>query len=348
MLTTVGQTPDTAIPAGDAQTLHGVAAHFQLGEIIEVREITEGVMNRNWQVTTDTGRYAVKQVLDVSADKARRQHEVTAALAAAGLPVPAPVTGGEGDTVWEIPAGAFAVLPWVAGAHQPCLQWSLEQCRRVGDLLAELHGALAGLLPGAEPAPAQVAEPAKAKAAIDRYLAIIGDLPVLEPFDALVRDRLQQRRDLLEQVAHLRPDETALVSPIGWVHGDFHDLNLLWGDGGQVAAVVDWDRLSQRPLAAEVVRSATLMFAHGDERGLDLDRVSAFVSGYTARRPLTPTELADAEHRLWWDRVCDLWQLKRHYDQGSSSCDHLFVSAAALLSWWTDHRADVAGALGAR
>ncbi|HWR46129.1 MAG TPA: phosphotransferase [Pseudonocardiaceae bacterium] len=43
-----------------------------------------------------------------------------------------------------------------------------------------------------------------------------------------MRQRLVERQDLLERLAYLRPDDTRPVAPVGWVHGDFHDLNLLW------------------------------------------------------------------------------------------------------------------------
>lgn len=345
---TVKQTPDTDTSRGDLQALAAVAEQFQLGEITHVRVITEGVLNRNWQVITELGPYAVKQVLDATPDKARRQHEATAALADRGLPVPAPLYDIAGDTLWETGEGNYSVLPWVTGIHRPCLSWTLAECGHVGGLLAQLHDALAETMPAVDGAAAEkVAEPAKAKAAIDRYEVAIASRPLLDDFDRLAQARLRERRDLLERVAHLRPDETALVSPVGWGHGDFHDLNLLWGSNIRINAVVDWDRMSPRSLAGEVVRSATLMFQHGDERGLDLERVAAFTGGYTADRPLTPAALADAEHRLWWDRVCDLWQLKRHYDQADTSCDHLFISSATLLAWWSEHRSEFLAALGA-
>ncbi len=113
--------------------------------------------------------------------------------------------------------------------------------------------------------------------------------------------------------------------------------------------MLDWDRLAVRPVATEVVRSATLLFGFGDSRGLDLNRVAAFTTGYRAARTLTDDQLRDAVHRLWWERVCnDLWHLRLHYDNGDASCDHLFWSASALLAWWTDHREDVAAAFTSR
>jgi hypothetical protein len=102
------------------------------------------------------------------------------------------------------------------------------------------------------------------------------------------------------------------VEPCGYTHGDFQYLNLLWNQG-RVSAVLDWDRLDVRPVGLEVARSATLLFGCGDERVLDLARVNAFGNGYRQRRPVA--DLADAVHRLWWERVSnDLWQLRLQYD----------------------------------
>ena len=84
-----------------------------------------------------------------------------------------------------------------------------------------------------------------------------------------------------------------------------------------------------------MVRSATSTFGYGDERGLALEMVAAFASGYRTVLPLFADQVAFAVHRLWWERVCDFWRLKRHYPARDCSCDHLFRSASALLWWWT-------------
>lgn len=330
----------------DHAILAEVAAEFDLGRVDDWSVVTEGLLNRNWKITVSGASYAVKQVLDVTAEQARQQHAATECLAERGLPVPAPLRTRTGKTLWEAAHGNFCVLPWITGTHVAGRDWTLDQAAHVGHLLAQLHVVLAEVMPPvtAVAARAKAPEPEKAKHAIDRYLGIIASRAAQDPFDVLVERRLRQRRDLLESVVHLRPDDTALVKPYGWVHGDFHDLNLLWS-GNAVVAVIDWDRLSVRPLAAEVVRSATLLFATGDERGLLLGHVAAFAAAYRRVRPLAVEDLADAAHRLWWERVCDLWQLKRHYDQDDVSCDHLFVSACQLLEWWSEHRDGVTAAL---
>jgi Ser/Thr protein kinase RdoA (MazF antagonist) len=323
--------------------LAAVAAAFGLGAVQDVSVIAAGSMNRNWRVTTPAGRFAVKQVLDVDAVAARRQHAATAALGGGGHPVPAPLRTAEGDTLLEYEGHIYAVVPWVSGAHREGLELSAAEAGALGGLLAQVHAGLASVMPPVPGAMREApAEAAAAKDKIDRYAAAGGQREHRDGMDDFVVAQLSRRRQLLAQVGHLRPIEDTEIAPSGWVHGDFQHLNVLWSDGA-VSAVLDWDRLKPRPLAAEVVRSGTLLFGYGDERGLDLGRVAAFVTGYRSRCELDDAALADAEYRLWWERVCDT-QLPRRYDHDDTSCDHLFRSAEALLAWWAANRLAVTAA----
>lgn len=130
-----------------------------------------------------------------------------------------------------------------------------------------------------------------------------------------------------------------LRRPVAWTHGDFQQLNLLW-DGGRVAAVLDWDRLRVDALAEEVTRAAVLMMDN-HPKGLDLDRVAAFVDGYRTIMPLTSAQLVGAAHRWWWNYLCGLWPLNRHYEDGDTSCDRFFVINSVVLSWWYEHHDEV-------
>jgi homoserine kinase type II len=332
---------------GGLSALQQVADAFGLGVVTRVEVVTEGLMNRNWRVTTVTGVWAVKQVLDVDAAAARRQHRATAALAGLGLPVPAPVTAGD-DSVVVVDGAVYAALPWVDGVHRRGHTLTVAEATALGELLARLHSALTETMPPArDRLVVPVTDLTTAHAKIDHYLDLITQRPGRDDFDRLAETQLHQRRQLLDQVAHLRPTEEVPVEPCGYTHGDFQYLNILWNQG-RVSAVLDWDRLDIRPVGLEVARSATLLFGHGDERGLDLARATAFSSGYRQRRPVTDADLADAVHRLWWERVSnDLWQLRLHYDNADTSCDHLFASASALLAWWTANRDAVTAAFTA-
>jgi Ser/Thr protein kinase RdoA (MazF antagonist) len=236
---------------GGLSALQEVADAFELGAVTRVQVVPEGLMNRNWRVTTVTGARAVKQVLDVDAAAARRQHRATAALARIGLPVPAPVKAGD-DTVAVVDGAAYAVLPWVDGVHRRGPALTVAEAAALGELLARLHSALAEVMPPAtDRLVVPVTDLATAQAKIDHYLDLLTQRPGRDDFDRLAETQLHQRRRLLDQVAHLRPAEGVPVEPCGYTHGDFQYLNVLW-NRGRVSAVLDWDRLDVRPVGPEM------------------------------------------------------------------------------------------------
>jgi Ser/Thr protein kinase RdoA (MazF antagonist) len=327
------------VQAADRARLGAVLDGFGLGKVTSARVVAEGLMNRNWAVRTAGGeRLFVKQVLDVGREQAVQQHAATRALAALGVPAAAPLTQPDGKTLLDLDGGLYAVYAWVEGSHVPGTRMTAEQAAELGGVLAGLHRGLAQVMgPAAPTVRMKVTDPGKADAAISAYATVIDGKEAHDEFDEYAAAQLRERRALLDTVRGDMPDPDEPWAPAGWVHGDFHDLNVLW-DGGRVAAVLDFDRLAVKPYAYEMVRSATLTFCYGDEKGLALDLVAAFASGYRAVLPLTSDQVAFAADRLWWERACDFWQLKRHYATRDSSCDQLFRKASALLWWWTANR----------
>ncbi|MEQ4208079.1 phosphotransferase [Actinopolymorpha sp. B9G3] len=324
--------------------LADVVTAFGLGELSTVEPVTTGTMNRNWRVSTPAGVYAVKQLLDVGADQARRHHAATSALAAKGFPVPGPAALADGDTLLEHPAGLFAVSAWAAGVHRAGSELDLARCEALGRVLGDVHVLLASVLPAAPPLVlADTKDPGVVCEAIDRYVALIDGRRSRgegDDFDERARGLLLTRRASIEAQVCRRPDDAARVGPAGWIHGDFQQYNVLW-DGGRVSAVLDWDRMRVGVLPSEVVRAAVYIFSHADGHCVDLDRVAAFVRGYRAVEPVDAVAFADAVHRWWWNQLCALWQLSRHYELGDLRCDRFFFSESALLSWWEHHADDV-------
>ncbi|MBT2677266.1 phosphotransferase, partial [Streptomyces sp. ISL-14] len=163
-------------------------------------------------------------------------------------------------------------------------------------------------------------------------------------FDKAATAALDYRRTLVFEYADRRPRSATPVGGHGWTHGDVQYRNVLW-QGGELAAVLDWDRVGVRPYAEEVVRTAQVQF--GVDGVFDLARVSAFVGGYRSVVPLESSALVDGVRRLWWKRMTDFWQLEFHYDRGDFSFDDLFTADEALLHWWTDRLDQVEDAFAA-
>jgi Ser/Thr protein kinase RdoA (MazF antagonist) len=244
------------------------------------------------------------------------QHEVAASLAAAGLPVPAPIPTLDGRSFVTAGGQRYALFPRVEGRPRNGLMLSYAQCQDLGALLGRLHAELQRLLP-----PVQqtfLVPAARAEDALDAVDALLAALP--EPRDdlgSLAERHLAERAGLLADLADHRPPEAEAVTA-GYVHGAFHPANVLYGKVG-VVAVVGWDGISTAPVAGELVSAATRFFDHGDDRGLDLDRVTAFVRGHATAFALDADQIQSAAHRAWWELLCDVSDRR------------------PLVQWWTEH-----------
>jgi homoserine kinase type II len=338
--------------AAKASPLVALTGRYELdGAVTGFQPLSEGLMNRNWRIVTTAGDWFLKHYLDAGPRQIAFQHQVTTALAQAGLPVPTPLRARSGATMVTAKGRHFALYPWVAGHHRRGLELPPDGCAALGRLLGRLHTQLGRVLPPIQQTLlVSTAGVARTLARIDELLGLVRAQPARDGFDELAERRLLERRGLLVELAGLRPPEADTLL-VGYVHGDFHALNLLYqeGAGGEPVAILDWDRLGVRPYTTELVRASTLLFGYDDERGLDLERVGVFVDAYREAFPwLSVGEIRSAVHRLWWERLCDFWMLHWRYQRGDRSCDHLFPGAAALVEWWTSHRKRVLDAFAAK
>ncbi|WP_211264061.1 phosphotransferase [Streptosporangium amethystogenes] len=326
--------------------LEQVVKAFGLGQAHRVMFLPSGMMNRNWCLETSEGVFALKEIADVPVPKARRSLNVLQALAAGGLPVCAPHLTASADTVAEIDGRSYCLLPWAVGSHRAGTELDVGEAAELGALLGRIHRELAapgtGLEPVVERPRAKVTRPEAATAEADRFLCAIVGLEVPEPFDIAAAEALERRKALIAAHAAQRPVDEVPRGPLGWTHGDFQPLNVLW-EAGRVTAVLDWDRLAVRPYAEEVVRTVQVQFTVDDGR-LDLERVSAFTAGYRSVVSIADEDLEDGVERLWWKRMTDFWQLQWHYDKNDHGPDRLWVSGERLLHWWSAHRDQVRAA----
>jgi len=321
-----------------------VVRRWRVGTPRVTRRLVAGLMNLSWRVETDAGTYVLKRVGDVDRRALGEQHRVLRALAGAGLPVPVPLRTRDGDMHTVVDGERYVLQPWVAGRHRGGRELRLGECARLGARLADLHAVLSRLMPPVQQmCVVPTARVRDSLIKIEELLEIVRTRPDRDEFDDVVERRLLERGVLLSRLAEHRPPDVDTLT-LGYVHGDFHSLNLLFDGSGELAAILDWDRLGIGAYARELVRAAVLLFVYADGHGLDLDRVRAFVSGYRDTGGLDGAQLRSAAHRMWWERANELWMLEWRYRRGDVPCGRLFPPAAALVAWWTEHRPAVTDA----
>ncbi|SNS67906.1 phosphotransferase enzyme family protein [Actinomadura mexicana] len=307
---------------------------WEIGAPDAATPLATGPGHRSWRVDSAGGAFFLREHAAADRRRALFQHGVTAALDAAGLPVLAPVPARGGRTLVTAAGRGYVLYPWVGGRGRGGLELTFAQCEALGELLGRLHAALDELTPPVQqsmlvPAP----RAARAAAAVEAMLREVPDGGDGTDFDALTARRLRERRGLLTEFAGHQPPDIE-VSTVGHLHGSFHAEHLRYGGSGNVTAVLGWGGLTTGPVAGEVVRSAARLFACEDERGLDLDRVQAFVRGHRSAFPLDAGQIQSAVHREWWERLCDVAPLRHRYLGEDGAGERV---PAALVSWWSAH-----------
>ena len=306
------------------------------GTPLTCERVPLGLLNRGWRITTASGRFFMKQYISAdTADPALiiRQHRATQGLARLGLPAAAPLTAADGATVTVLGGHGYALFPWIDGRHREGTELTEVQSRRLGTLLGRVHTGLARVQPPPAADPHPSADTDRTHTEIDHLLALVRRHRPYDSFDALAEHRLLERRTLLRRHAHARPP-AAGGQVSGWVHGDFHPLNVLYR-GNRPAAIIDWDRLAVRPRAEEAVRAAAIFFVHPVDGRLDLRKVRAYARAYRHAAGIAGAEVAAAVHRVWWERLNDFWMLHWRYRRRDQRSDPLFPAASALAVWWT-------------
>ncbi|WP_370109204.1 phosphotransferase enzyme family protein [Streptacidiphilus sp. MAP12-33] len=313
-------------------------ARFGIDEPVTVARTEHGLLNRVWRVgAADGSRWVLKQYLDdaghSSSGAIAAQHATIAALAAAGLPTVPPVAADDGRTLVLQRGRRYALFPFVDGTPPGPL--SPRAAAELGTMLGRIHAELRRVQPPVlDPGRWPTADPEQTRITITSLLGAARAFSPREPFDALAEQRLRERLVLLDGYASRRPRARS-APPAGWVHGDFHPLNLLYR-GERVAAVLDWDRLGVKPVTEEAVRAATQFFADPHSGVLDLSRVRAYARAYRDASGHTADHIAAAVHRVWWERLNDFWMLRWRYARRDDRATELFPAAAAQIVWWCE------------
>lgn len=250
----------------------GFLAGYDLGEVVELTPIAEGVENTNYRLETATGRF-VLTLFEGRTDEASLPFclGLTAHLAARGFPCPTPIEDRAGAWLGRLNGRAAAVIEWKTGAwlRHP----SEAEQAAAGAVLARLHQTAAGF---------EIQRENPVGPAMWRRLA-----------DRCAAGASGEDRVLLDQV------EAALARlgdvfgadlPGGPIHADYFPDNILF-EGGQVSAVIDFYFGCNGAFAYDLAIALSAWGFDAEGRAMP-GAIAAFQRGYESVRPLSDAERA--------------------------------------------------------
>jgi homoserine kinase type II len=245
---------------------------YDIGEVVELTAIAEGVENTNYRLDTTQGRF-VLTLFEGRTDEASLPFclGLTAHLASRGFACPTPIENRAGDWLGRLNGRAAAVIEWKTGAwlRSP----SAADQAAAGAVLARLHLTAADFELGRD----NPVGPAMWRRLADRCAA-----------GASGEDRV-----LLDRV------EAALVRlgdpftndlPGGAIHADYFPDNILF-EQDAVSAVIDFYFGCTGAFAYDLAIALSAWGFDAEGRAIP-EALAAFQRGYETVRPLSAAERA--------------------------------------------------------
>ncbi len=280
-----------------AEAIHALVRtrRGRLGAVRALRWLALGAHGPTARVETERGVYFAKRLYGATRPRASIAftHRVTRAMHDAGLRVPLPLGDAEGEEVLSFGDDALVLYDRVPGISIAEDDLDGAEAQRVGQLLAQIHLASAGiadergrppaglhagtrLLRARHPGAAWHATVAAVPAAA-RWLEDCGLGPAIEGRLGAIGRRLGPEAHFL---------------PRGWIHGDLGPGNVLVTDDG-AAAAIDWDLCDSDLFVFDLARTLDRCCIHWPARDpveVRGEVARALIAGYEALRPLRDAE----------------------------------------------------------
>ncbi len=252
-------------------------------EVASAGGVLAGSVNTNYAVTAPDGaRWFLRLYEEQDAAGARRETELVAALAAEGVPTPAPLErpDGSGRTV-AVRGKPAALYPFVDGATRCQQGVAAADVASVGEALARVH------LAGGRLDPARGLTTGSRFGAEDISRRLEGIAAAALP-GGVSADEVSRARDRLARALEAIVAETVRAPTIPLIHGDLFRDNVLFTANG--LALLDFESASTGTASFDLAVTS-LAWCYGD--ALDPALVRALSEGYRRARPIAASERAD-------------------------------------------------------
>jgi homoserine kinase type II len=262
----------------DRPEASALVAAYAMGELRSIEGIPAGSVNSNFALDVGGKRVFLRVYEEQDLQGAKGETRMLERLAGAGVQTPPPCRRADGELVSVACGKPAALFPWVDGGMRCQAGVTEGDAREVGEALARMHVAAAGEARG--PGRFRFEDLGARLARIE------------ESKDPTFAPRVPGLRAALES-AHAARDPSL---PSGVIHGDLFRDNVLWGPGGRIAALLDFESAFDGKQAFDLMVTV-LAWCVGD--ALDPALARAMCEGYVAVRPLS-----DRERQGLWAEGC--------------------------------------------
>lgn len=255
------------------ESITEISQYFDLGNVEPTAtQVTGGLMHKMWQVKTESGIFAIKQLNPevISRPKARQDYldseKIARAMKQKGVPALTALTIKD-NPLFENEQGTFLVFPWVEGrtlVGEP----TTDLVFKVGEILGKIHS-----LKQAEP---------------DKILPAYEETTIID-WNGLIAQAEKDHPEWFKSAENIKDKLISLASShLGIMndlnkrqvisHKDMDKKNILWQEG-ESPIVIDWESAGYINPGVDLIGTA-LDWSGLHEGKVDKLLIENFLKGY--------------------------------------------------------------------
>lgn len=206
-------------------TSQEISAHlekYDLGELVSLKEIMDGIDNSNFILETSKGKF-ILTIFEARIDKNILPFFINFKLhlAQKGISCPRPILDKSGQTIVDLKEKKSVIVTFLSG--KTLTEISKEHCFEVGKILAKLHLAAADF-----------------KMSRENDLGFEGWKPLFSKFESRLENYQKDLdQEILENLDFLEKSWNSNL-PSAAVHADLFPDNVFFDENGKVSGVIDF------------------------------------------------------------------------------------------------------------
>ncbi len=274
-----------------------VLSFYPVGALKKVSLAAGGLMNENWFVETDTGKYFLRRRSPFfSSDSTRFELQLIDHLSSLGFPTPKLIRTSEGGLYVQKENRTWELYEYISG--EPFKPDNLAQTKSAARLLARFHKAAAGYhVEASAVASYRKIDMGTVAGVINQFKELVKEELKTSTLGTLIEPGITGLIDAHAEVV-LSGIQSLSGSLLTIIHGDFQPSNVLFR-GDDAVALIDFGNASLSYRSYDVARAilsfSTLRPDYKSQSDLDplldMNRVKAFFKAYQSEVPISDAEI---------------------------------------------------------
>jgi homoserine kinase type II len=306
------------------ETLQKVCEEFDLGFLKTFEQIEEGVLNVNYKIETNKGKFFIKTVRGKKQDSLETIYKTEKYVKSFDLPAVIMLLTKDNNYFVKIEEKDFCVYPFIESDRRHV--YSEEDYFRMGEMLAKIHLVSKEKLPDFEVRPIKNPSTEKVLLILESFKQKIESKEILDEMDEKFLLNINLKIETLKSL----DDGGKIYSHKNHLlHGDYQTGNLLIDTNSrEIIGICDWEKSEVGSRAYEIARSLLCIVDFRNEE--DFKNIKFFIDGYNSKYPITEQEIIEGfEYRL--NRTAkSKWIETMYYENNDSRANH-FVDYERFL-----------------